>query len=187
MAVLKVNPPYKHFLQKRQFCGPACIQMILFRRGFKIDQERLAYNLGVLVDKKDSKHYYLKFKTAPTGDSRIGIMLKDFGKPRVKKVLGKYGLKVKVFKLSKIKNVGKFLADNIKSNKDVIMNFWWKPIDGTEWGHHVLLSKFYTKKRVVTVCDPGEKTKSWSIKLDKLIEGMSSKFDGNERGFAVIS
>jgi len=161
--------------------------MILFRRGFKIDQEKLAYKLGTFVDEKDKGLYSLKFQTAHTGDSRIGIMLKDFEKPKMKSVLKKYGLKVKVFRVSQINDVPKFLETNIKKNKDTIINFWWKPIDGTDWGHHVLLSEFDTKKRRITVCDPGSrKNKSWKIKIDKLVKCMSSEFDGNERGFVVI-
>ncbi|MBI4163579.1 MAG: C39 family peptidase [Candidatus Aenigmarchaeota archaeon] len=188
MSILKVNPPYRHFVQKRQFCGPTCIQMILFRRGFKVNQERLAYNIGTFVDVKDRKHYSLKFKTAHTGDSRIGIMLKDFEKPRMKSVLKKYGLRVKVYRVNQINNVPKFLETNIRKNKDTIINFWWKPIDGTDWGHHVLLSKLDTKKRKISVCDPGsKKDKFWTIKIDKLVKCMSKEFDGNERGFVVIS
>ena len=41
----------------------------------------------------------LKFKTAATGDSRIGVMLKDFGKPVVRNVLKKYGLNPDKFNL----------------------------------------------------------------------------------------
>ncbi len=161
--------------------------MILFRRGFKVDQEQLAYMLGTFVDEKDKKHYSLKFKTAKTGDSRIGIILKDFGKPKVKRILAKYRLKVKVFRISQIKNLDKLLKNNIKFNKDTIINFWWKPIDGTDWGHHVLLQKFDTKKRRITVCDPGSrKNKTWPISLKKLVKCMSPEFDGNERGFVVI-
>ncbi len=187
MTTLKITPQYKHLLQKKNFCGPTCIQTILFRRGFKIDQKKLAYDLGTFVDEKDKRLYSLKFKTAPKGDSRIGMMLKDFGKPRVRNVLKKYGLNAKIFRISQIKGVDNFLTDNIKKNKDTIINFWWKPIDGTDWGHHVLLSKFDIKKRRITVCDPGsKKDKSWTIKIDKLVKCMSPKFDGNERGFVVI-
>ena len=152
-----------------------------------MNQEQLAYKLVTFVDIKDKKHYSLKFKTTTSGDSRIGIMLKDFEKLRVKNVLKKYGLKVKVFRISQVKNVDKFLETNIKKNKDTIINFWWKPIDGTDWGHHVLLSKFDTEKRRITVCDPGSrKDKVWTIKLDKLVECMSREYDGNERGFVVV-
>jgi len=52
MTVLKIRPQYKHLMEKEDFCGPACVQMILFRRGIWIDQELLAYKLGACVDKK---------------------------------------------------------------------------------------------------------------------------------------
>src|SRR3989338_2019796 len=118
MPTLKVNPPYKHFLQKRNLCGPTCIQIVLSRRGFRVNQEQLALRLGIVVDEKDVKHYSLKFKTAHTGDSRIGIMLKDFEKPKVKNVLKRYGLGGKVFRINQDKNVDKFLQTKIKKKKN---------------------------------------------------------------------
>lgn len=80
-----------------------------------------------------------------------------------------------------------FIAENIKSGNDLIVNFWWKPINGKEYGHYVLISEFDTKKKIVTVCDPSHTSRSfWSVELDKLKGSMSSEWTFTERGFVII-
>jgi len=184
---MKIQPKYKHLTQKKNFCGIACVQMILFRRDFWVDQELLAYKLGAKIDEKDRDLYRFSFKELPSDNPDIGIRIMDFKKKKVKNFFQKYKLRVEVHLISEIDNVENFIIMNLKNNNDVIINFWWKPIKDIDFGHHVLLSGFDTKSKIVTACDPSPQNKSfWKVELNKLIKGMSSKWTGYERGFIVI-
>jgi hypothetical protein len=187
MPVLRVKPGYRHLVQKRNFCGPACIQMALFRKGKWVDQETLAYDLGVKVDEKDKGIYTLPFKTLKSNDPRIGIVIADFRNERIIKDLRKCGIVPEVFLISEIESPEDFLEGKIKEGNDIIVNFWWKPINGIEFGHFVLLSEYDTDRKELTVCDPNPGGRSfWKVGLDKILEGMSPEFTGKERGFVII-
>lgn len=189
MSVIKISPHYKRLIQMKIFCGPACVQMILFRRGIWIEQELLAYKISAKIDKKGKNLYVLPFKKLPSSDSRSGLEnIKHFKKIKVKNFFEKYNLKVEVYPISKIEFIDDFIIKNLKNNNDIIVNFWWKPlIKNKNWGHYVLISEFDTKTKMMTVCDPSYNSKGfWKIKLNKIIKGMTTQFDGNERGFVVI-
>lgn len=187
MVVIKINPPYKHLVQKKNLCGSACIQMILFRHGVWIEQEELAYKLGTKINGKDADLYLMPFRKASDGSSKIGMKLKDFNKPKIKNALKKYRFNIGIHRISTVKSPEKFFIKNLKENNDVIINFWWKPINGVDFGHYVLLSEFNTVTKKIKVCDPGQNKRSfWEVRLDKLVKGMNKKFDGNERGFLVV-
>lgn len=185
--VFKVKPMYKHLCQKVNFCGPTCLQMILFRRGYWLSQELLAQKIGVGIDKKDKDLYLLDFPEFSNGDSRIGIALKDFEK-QVNPLLKEYGLKCKVYRPSQLTSLREFIERNIKANNDIIINFWLKPFDGRGSGHFVLIADFDEKTWEVTICDSSNKKKSfWKANIEKFVEAMHQKWDGDERGFVVIS
>jgi hypothetical protein len=187
MPVLKVEPGYRHLVQKRNLCASACIQMVLFRRGIWTDQERLAFELGTRIEEKDKWLYTLPFRALPSKSPDIGINIADFRKKKVTGALGKHGLEFDVFLTSEIESLESFLADNINKGNDVMINFWWKPISGIDFGHFVLLSEYDTEKRTLTVCDPSPGRKSLSrIGLEKLVKAMGPEFTGKERGLVVF-
>lgn len=186
MENYKVQSQYKLLIQKKSFCGPACIQMALFRRGIWADQEQLAYDIGLRITEGDEDKYSFSFETLPEGDERIGIMLNEFDNKKLKAVLKKHKLKSEVCPISSINDTSKFLIKNITENNDVIANLWLKFPDG-DCGHFTLVSEYNSETEEVTLCDPLYNVKNrWSIDLKDLVESMSSKWTGTERGFAVI-
>ena len=187
MPVLRIKPGYRHLVQKRNFCGPACIQMALFRRGRWVDQEALAHDLGVKVDEKDKGLYTLPFRALKSNDPGIGIVIADFRSESIIKNLRKHGIAPEVLLISEIESPEDFLEGKMKEGDDIIVNFWWKPINGIEFGHFVLLSEYDTDRKELTVCDPGPGSRSfWKVGLGRIVECMGPEFTGRERGFVII-
>lgn len=177
---------YKHLVEKPNLCGPACIQMILLRRGVWMDQEEIAKEVDTKVSKKDLDKYKIKLKT--TADkNKLGVSLKDFKNKEIKQFFKKNNLEANVFSISEIKNIKEFIEDNLKKGNDVIANFWMKHFDKKKnWGHFSLIS--YLNGNTVTIIDPEPTNKSeWKTQITELTKAMSKQFDGRERGFIVIS
>lgn len=187
IMTLKIKPGYKHLIQKRNFCGPACLQMILLRRGIWYEQEPLSYKLDAKIDRKEKDMYLLPFKKMPSGDSRIGLKIKEFNGKTIKNFLKKFDLEAEVYLISQIKNLSGFIVKNIKEKNDIMINYWVKILSGKDSGHYVLLSEFDRKNNILTVCDPSPTGRAfWKVGLGKIKRAMSSKWDGNERGFVII-
>jgi hypothetical protein len=183
----RVNPMYPHLNQKENFCGPACLQMILFRKGKWISQELLAQKIGAGIHKKDKDLYILPFPSFSGKTYRIGVDIGEFAKEKINTFLQKFKLKSEIYRISKIKEVKAFIIENLKKGNDIMMNFWWKPFDGRSYGHFVLVADFDSETGEVTVCDPSPYKKSfWKASIDKFIKAMHPKWDKKERGFVVF-
>lgn len=185
----QAEPKYKHLTQKKNFCGPTCLQMALFRRGIWMSQEMIAYSIGVNIDKKDKELYVLPFNALNSADPRVGLTFDGFLGEKVKKFLADNGLKIEGHRISSIGDVKKFIISNILKKNDVIINFSWEPFDGRKnAGHYVLVADFNDQDEIFTVCDPsGNKKSFWTASLENFIEAMQKKWDKKERGFLVIS
>lgn len=178
---------YKHLVQKKNFCGPTCIQMVLFRRGIWLEQERIASDLGVCIDENDKNLYENDFKAFASDNERVGILLVDFLDESRKKILNEYGLDSEVVLVSQIKDVGKFLSEKLQEDTDIIANFWLKPIKGENFGHFVLIEDYDSEKKKVKLCDPNfESISRWECELSRMVEGMSKKWTGTERGLLLL-
>lgn len=184
---VKVDPPYKHLVQKKAFCGPTCIQMILFRRGIWTDQEELAYRMGVKIYEEQKDFYEHQFPVVEKGSPEYGMAIKDFESKEVLNVFKDFGLTAEVFLIREIDDVKEFIIEKIEDGCDVMTCFRFDPIDGREIGHYALVSEFDEKSDTVTLCDPYFECKRfWDVKLEKLKEAMSPKWDEIERGFVVV-
>ncbi len=190
MAIIRIKPPYKHIVQKPSFCGPCCVQMILFRQGMWVDQEKMASELDAGISRERKNIYMLKYKIVKDKKSvRLGVSLKDMGK-RLNTLFRKHKLKLRseIFHASQITNPKEFIADNMRSGNDMIIDFWLRqksPEKGV--GHYVLISEIDTKNNKITVCDPDYDSKAfWKIDIDEMMRLMDKSWDGNERGMVVI-
>jgi len=185
---VKLNPSYRHLVQKPGLCGPCCLQMILLRRGLKwIDQEEIAYNLGMPVHINDKDIYMYKMPTVDTY-KKVGPYLRELGEKKAQDFIKKFKLplSINIRYISEIKDPQKFISDNLKKGNDIITNFWFKPLGWGDYGHFMLISEIDGNR--IKLCDSARNHKSyWWISIDKAVAGMSKEFDGNERGFAVVS
>ena len=75
-----LTPKYIPMVQRPRCCSAACLQMILYRRGFGLyDQEKLAKHLNTNVDKDDFNAFNEKLSIC-SSDSNGGINTLDSGK-----------------------------------------------------------------------------------------------------------
>jgi hypothetical protein len=187
---MNIEPKYKHLVQKPQFCFPTIVSMVCLRKGYWLDQEDIAKDLGIKVTKKVSKSFNYKFEIA----KNILEAGYDVGSIDVKKlntIFKKHKIPIiaEFKKISEINDVDEFILENIKNNNDLGMLFLWKAFGKkVDYGHYVLVLSYNSKTKIVEVCDPAsEGTKSfWSSKISKFMSGMSSKWDGKERGFIIF-
>lgn len=189
---IELKPAYRHIVEKPYLCGPACVQMILIRRNLSwIDQEEIAAGLEKFGVTRDAvKSFTKKLRIVPKKDA--GIYMKDFAKSLPKFFRKrKLPLRVERYFVSKINDVEKFIIRNLKEGNDIIANVRMEPILKKEkaYGHYLPIQSFSKQgnKIKVEVCDVYWKNKSfYEIDLKTLIDGMSKKWDGVERGFLVI-
>ena len=183
----KLEPAYKHLVQKPFLCGPCCVQMILLRRGLGwFDQEKIAFEFKVKpwIGSKFAFMFPFKFvKKKQEAGPYIKELAQEFRRFAKKH---KLLLEIKLYKISEVENPTFFIARNLKNGNDIIVNFWLKPVTNANSGHFVLIAAINGK--TVELCDPGDTDKSfWKANIDNIIYGMSKKWDGNERGFIVVS
>ena len=186
-----MKPKYKPLVQMRGCCGPCAILWILLRRGFWVDQEKIAKELKTRVFKRDLKLFPEKMlTTGKKGDLGLPDII---GKDTylVNRFLKKYKIPLRMtpFKISKVKNPKEFIVENLKKGNDIMVSFNWKGLEHKRgWGHIVVISEIDTRKDVVVLGDPGQnQPKFWKVKLNRLTKAMSSKYDGAERGFHIFS
>jgi len=177
---MKIN--YKHLNQKASFCGPASLQMILFRRGFWVDQEELAKKLKAKIRSKNKDKYVLDFEV---DNKDAGIPLENFSE--IGGTLEECGLKAKVIFFGDIENLKELITENLEKGNDIIVNFHRGHYDPKKnWGHYSLISSITENE--IEICDPSYEDKSyWKTSIEDLIKAMSSETDGKERGLVIIS
>lgn len=179
---MKITPSYKHLTQKSSFCGPASLQMILFRRGFWTEQEELAKKLNTKIKKKNKDRYMFNFEV---DDSDAGVPLEKFAE--IKELLKEYGLKAKILKTSEIKDLKELIQRNLEKGNDIILNIHRGYYDPKKnWGHFCLVNSIEGEE--IKICDPSYEDKSyWKTSVEDLKQAMSDKIDGKQRGIVIIS
>lgn len=191
---IRLQPNYIPLTQQKYCCLPCCLQWIMLRRGLKLaSQDEMAKNLGVVIAPEDQRLFNVKMKISkklPKGKTGYGVWTY-----KIPQFLKKYGipLKVKRFYPSKIKNVTKFLSDNLESGNDIIVSFnmaaYAKPERGVNYVHSCVIDSIKIRDRsvIVTLGDPAfSHRKFFDIELEKLLSGMSVKY-GKEKSFKVFT
>lgn len=160
-----------------------------------IGQETLAKELGVVIASGNQKLFNTRLKTAKEvikGKTAYGTW--KFTLPQALKKL-RVPLSVKRFAPSKIKDVRKFLEDNLKNGHDTIVPTNITPfsdqliLDITGYVHSMVICAIRTKngKTSVKLGDPAYMAKKFIwVDLGKVLAGMSKEF-GKEKKFIVFS
>lgn len=181
-----MNLRYKHLVEKPSFCGPACLQMILLKRGIWMDQEEIAKEIGARIMPKEVNYFTIKF---PISSDDAGINLIEFDTKKVKSFFKRHKCNVtsEVVHISKIKDVKKFIKEHLDKDHDLMANFHMSYYDKSKnWGHFNVIEKIQGNN--ITFCDPWPQNKSyWTTTIADLVVSMDKKFDGKERGFVIFS
>lgn len=186
---LKVNPPYIPLVQQPLCCFACSVQWVLLRRNLKlIDQEEIAQYFGLEIPKKSVKYFTRKIKVTSNrknygtkSEKQYNNMNRFFAKYKIP-------LKAKSFRVSKVNDPQLLISENIKKGNDIITIYHQRGIDKRRYniGHVVVIAEIDGDMAIVG--DPSRTSpKFWRVKLRKLVNAMSDRFDGDERGFIVIS
>lgn len=196
MKRIKIKSQYISLTQQRLCCVPCAIQWILLRRRLKlVEQETTGKELDLIVRPK-YKHLFLgKVKTIKRKTKKLGYGTHDTDGSKMNKFFKKHRMPLKVKKIfySEIKNIkeaAKIIADSLKRGNDVMLVTHMSTINPKKkFGHALLVNEIIlSKKPKVIVGDPDffEK-KFYELDLKKIINGMSKKFDMEERGIYIFS
>lgn len=186
-----IKTKYIPLVQKPCCCNVTCLQMILYRQGFGLfDQEKMAKFFDIKVGKDDLKCFNVKLglytrtghdeglKTIDSQDAVNNFFKKN-----------KIPLVAKAVRASKIRNLEKFLTENIKSNNDLWVEYKSHRIHEEKYIHDNVIEgirKLNKSTRVILIDPAGRHKSRLTINLSALKEAISTKF-ARETGFLVIS
>lgn len=91
MNPIPTSTRYMPIRQMPFCCGPACLQMVMLRKGIKLlPQELLGYHMGLTVPPESAKHFYnVRVSETPPTKSGFGtqIQTEEFSLPKALKNL----------------------------------------------------------------------------------------------------
>lgn len=192
MKRVKISPSYIPLTQQKLCCVPCAIQWILLRRGLKlVDQETIGNTLGLIVPKKHKNLFITKVKTR-NKPRKKGWGTNETDGSKINRFFKKHRIPLKAKKVlhSEIKDATKLIVEDLKKGNDLMLVTYMSAIEPKEkYGHALLISEIILgKKPRIIVGDPRFLSKKfWEVGLDKLIKGMSKKFDGEERGIYIFT
>lgn len=191
VETIKIFPPYKPLVQLRWCCAACCIQWVLFRRGFWVDQEEIARYIELKVPKYMAHYFTYPVKTTRK-KKKMGTSVhieKQTNKMfREKKI----PLKIEKYNYEKIKDYAKFIVNNLKKGNDIMLDFHWyglgKRAKSYNFGHVCVVAGIeLNEKPTVILGDPSyNHPKYWKADLKRLVHAMDPKYDGYQRGFWII-
>ena len=189
--IASLNPKYISLVQKPSCCNVACLQMILYRRGFGLfDQQELAKYFDIKVGKDESKSFNVRLGIYNSTNCDEG--LKTIESEKLINLFFKeksIALTAKAVRASHIGNLKKFILTNIKNDNDLWLEYKTHELHKAELIHDNVVESISvnSQKSVVTLIDPYWAYKP-RLKVDvkKISESISDKY-GRETGFIIIS
>jgi hypothetical protein len=188
-----IDPKYIHLVQKPECCAVACLQMILYRRGFGLyDQEQLAQFFGVKVSEeyKDMFNVDLQIMTSYNNDEGISSVASSekinefFAKNKI-------NLCAKGFFFHEINNLKQFIEENVKKNKDLWIEYKAHEIhkgcrfnDG-KYIHDGLIESIKSENFIIIDPFCFHKPRI-TVSIEQLKRGIDNTF-GKETGFIIIN
>jgi len=182
---------YTPFYQLPYCCVPATLQWILYRRGYGIfDQIDIGSKLGLRLPKKAKKviknELIIYLKSEPKYGYGTQITKKKYS---INNFFKRNGISLKISDLVQFKNndeLRKFLKDNLKDDSDIIIRYIKKHnFRDQDFGHFSLITKLY-RNDMVEIGDP-DLPFFRKISLNNIIDLMSNKYDGVERGLYLVT
>jgi hypothetical protein len=187
--IYRQDPPYRHLTQMPSSCWPTSIQMILFRHWIRVEQEKLSYDLWLVIEEKTKPSYTLPFKVVPDGDPTHWLKIYRFEQSQIIQVLRWFGFKPHVLYYSDLWDFERLIIENLSQKIDIMVNIkreWISHNDHT-WWHIALISAYDAERGVVTICDPAMRAPNYrEVEREELKEAMSDRRDGRERWIIII-
>ena len=191
----QLKPKYIPLTQKPCCCNVTCLQMILYRRGLGLfDQQKLARYFRIKVGKKDQKAFNVRLSIYTRINYDEGLktieseeIINRFFEQR------KISLTAKAVKASEIRDLNKFIMDNLLADNDLWTEYKAHRIHGYDsdqgrYIHDGLVEELVEgRSSQVIMIDPNGRHKPRiRVSTRILAQAISSKF-GRETGFIVIS
>ncbi len=185
--ILKLEPAYIPVVQQKSCCVPCCIQWVLLRRRLPlISQEEIGKMLDLHISPEFSHLFINKFLTTKHTWGGYGTNVTN---KTLNTIFKKYKLPLEgeYIHINEIKTPKEFIIKNLRENNDVLVLFTRTGIGQKGGGHMGTIMEFDTATDEVLLGDSSpNRLKKYVTKLDKLIDAMSNKWDGSERGFVII-
>jgi len=189
MRRISVKPAYTPLTQQRMHCVPCSIQWILLRRKLPIfSQEEIGRALKLTVP-RELKYLFGKKVLSAAKEPKLGWgsqlghsaqLINTFFKRK------RLPLEAECFPYSKVENPAEFIASHIAKGNDVMLITYMAALDKKlKFGHSLVIANIGGNK--VTVGDPAfESSKFYKTPLQKVLNGMTDKWDGVERAFYIF-
>lgn len=181
---------YIPFTQQPYCCVPTCVQMVMYRRGLPlIEQEEIAYELGLTVPESDS-HLFHKVRTGKMPSSGWGTQIqeKDYS---LQIFFDNYGLQLKFEIKNSFKNsdeLGRYLSKlQGDGDTDVILCFDYGKLWGLNrrGGHVCVLERIAGSE--VHIIDPERNVpKRRTVNINSLFKAIDFHGEHNSTGVWVI-
>lgn len=190
MRSISVKPAYTPLTQQRMHCVPCSIQWILLRRGLPIfSQEEVGKALKLTVP-RSLAHLFGKSVYAATKEPKLSWGSQLGHSPALINAFFKrhrLPLKARCIPYSKLKSPAALIEKSLKEGSDVMVITYMTALDErSHFGHSLVISKI--SGNTVTVGDPAfESPKFYEVPLEKVLLGMSKKYDGTERALYIFS
>lgn len=175
---------YKHISQKPYCCVPACVQMILRRRGLRVSvsQARMAYELGIILSKNE-KHLLPESHKGrkPRAGWGTRIHLKRYSLTSFFRRQG-YALVDVFYSSAKFASADKlkiFLEKNLECGYDLLICFNYPALYGFAgaYGHASLVENVRGGSVILCDPDPGSK-RAKTVTLKNLLSALKNHHKG---------
>lgn len=174
---------YKHLKQKEFFCGPTCLQIILFSEGDWVSQARLAKTINVKVDEDKADAYGDEIDTALPGKG--GVPIDTFTDPDVKDGLDDYNLRASVHRMPGQDELRDTIDQVSNDGEHVIVNVHLQPLLGESFAHYLLVES--VEDDALVLRDPHFATRDvWSASFEEVEYAMQPHWDDQSRGLIVV-
>lgn len=173
------NTRYIPLTQQRWCCVPACISMIMYKRGIPlVAQEELGYHLGLVVP-DESKHLFYNPRVGEEPSSGYGTQIsKTAYHPNT--AFKKLGIPlVMIFhpinKFENEKEFTDFILGKIKADADLVASYSNLEFsDGhIQGGHACVVDQIFTNNGTIRLIDPERNQPKWQThNISKLYKAM---------------
>lgn len=185
----EIKPPYAPLLQKPSLCAAACLQMILYRRGFGLyDQEEMAEILDIPVHISRAGAFSRNLRTVEDPYELFHTVESEVS---INKFLGykKLPLIARAYKASKIGDVARFAASQLDNRNDVWVELHLDEVTGNPMIHDNVVQsvEFYRTGDFLVTLNPSPTSKQTHRYESKVLRRAIGTEYGRECGFVVVS